>query len=226
MKGSDRRSRGFGGLFSGALAAAVWLASMLVVPGGALWALTPMGVTLAESRLPSGSEGFWQLFSSAPLLLLAGVVGLHLRWLTGESGLLRWAALLVVSVGLLMVAGGNIGQFWLGVDDAFILAAPGYRAFRIGLLVVAAGAVVLGVSALKDRTIPSWTVPPFLAAALGGLIAFAVDLGSTGAMLWALFGLGWVWLGLVVFVQDVLGLVTRLRSKSGGNAVNTFGESG
>lgn len=224
MKGSDRRSRG---ILSGALAAAAWLASMFVIPGGALWALTPMGIILAESRLPSGAEGFWQLFSFAPLLLLVGVLGLHLRRLTGSGGLLRWASLLVAAVGLLMVAGGNIGQFWLGVDDTFILTAPGYRAFRIGLLVAAVGAVLLGVSALKDRTLPSWTVPPFLAAALGGLIAFAVDLGSTGAALWALFGLGWVWLGAVVFVRDVLGLASRLLGKSGGRrAAKPYGESG
>lgn len=224
MKGSDTRSRR---IFSGALSAAAWLASMFVIPGGALWALTPMGVTLAASRLPSGEEGFWQLFSSAPLLLLVGVIGLHLRRLTGSGGLLRWASLLVVAAGLLMVAGGNIGQFWLGVDDTYILTAPGYRAFRIGLLVAAAGAVLLGVSALKDRTLPSWTVPPFLVAALGGLMAFAVDLGSTGAALWALFGLGWVWLGAVVFVRDVLGLASRLLGRSGrGRTAKPHGESG
>ncbi len=198
---------------------------MMVVPGGGLWALTPMGITLAESRLPSGADGFWQLFATAPLLLLVGVVGLHLRGITG-GGLLRWASFLVVALGLALVAAGNVGQFWLGVDDVFILAAPGYRAFRIGLLVAAAGSVVLGVSALKDRTVPSWTVPPFLAAAMGGLIAFAVDLGSTGAALWALFGLGWVWLGAVVFVRDVVGFVLgryRRDKKAGGR---TAGEAG
>ncbi|WP_047864621.1 hypothetical protein [Rubrobacter aplysinae] len=212
-------------LLSGLVAAAVWLASMMVVPGGGLWALTPMGITLAESRLPSGADGFWQLFATAPLLLLVGVVGLHLRGITG-GGLLRWASFLVVALGLALVAAGNVGQFWLGVDDVFILAAPGYRAFRIGLLVAAAGSVVLGVSALKDRTVPSWTVPPFLAAAMGGLIAFAVDLGSTGAALWALFGLGWVWLGAVVFVRDVVGFVLgryRRDKKAGGR---TAGEAG
>lgn len=214
-------------LISGLFAAAVWIASMLVVPGGGLWALTPMGITLAESRLPSGADGFWQLFASAPLLLLAGVVALHLRRITGHGGLLRWASFLVAALGFLLVAAGNIGQFWLGVDDAFIITAPGYRAFRIGLLVAAAGAILLGVSALKDRTVPSWTVPPFLAAAMGGLIAFAVDLGSTGAALWALFGLGWVWLGAVVFVQDVLGLVSgRLRRRNKSPGERPAGETG
>lgn len=214
-------------LISGLFAAAVWIASMLVVPGGGLWALTPMGITLAESRLPSGADGFWQLFASAPLLLLAGVVALHLRRITGHGGLLRWASFLVAALGFLLVAAGNIGQFWLGVDDAFIITAPGYRAFRIGLLVAAAGAILLGVSALKDRTVPSWTVPPFLAAAMGGLIAFAVDLGSTGAALWALFGLGWVWLGAVVFVQDVLGLASgRLRSRNKSPGEQPAGETG
>ena len=196
---------------------------MFTIPGGMLWALTPMGIALAETRLPSGADGFWQLFSSAPLFLLVGLVGLHLRRLTGAGGPLRWAAFLVVSAGFVLVAAGNIGQFWLGVDDTFILAAPGYRAFRIGLLVAAAGAVVLGVSALRDRTVPSWTVPPFMAAALGGLLAFAVDLGATGAMLWALFGLGWVWLGAVVFVQDVLGLVLGRRRRP---SSETAGETG
>lgn len=214
MKGSSGgRSRG---IISGALAAAVWLASMFTIPGGGLWALTPMGITLAESKLPSGSDGFWMLFSSAPLLLLAGVVGLHLRGLTG-SGPLRWISFVLAAGGLLLVAGGNIGQFLLGVDDTFILTAPGYRAFRLGLIVAAVGAVALGVSALRDRSVPSWTIPPFLAAAMGGMIAFVVELGSTGAMLWALFGLGWVWLGAVVFFQDVLGFVLDRRGKASGS---------
>jgi len=208
------------------LTAATWLLSMLVVPGGALWALTPMGITLAESRLPEGQDGFWQLFSSAPLLILAGLAGLHLRRLTGTGGLLRWLAFLIPAAGFLLVAAGNIGQFWLGVDDVFILAAPGYHAFRAGLVVAAAGAVVLGASALGGRTLPSWTVPPFLAAALGGLAAFAVDLGPTGAMLWALFGLGWVWLGVVVFARDVLGVILGRRGSRGKPARETAGETG
>lgn len=191
-------------------AAAVWFASMFTIPGGALWALTPMGVSLAEARLPSGPDGFWQLFASAPLLMIVGVVGLHWRGLTGSvtgSGWLRWVAFLVALAGFAMVAAGNVGQFWLGVDDTFILTAPAYRAFRIGLFVAAAGMLLVGISALKDRTVPSWTIPPFLVGALGGFVAFTGDLGATGAMLWALFGLGWVWLGVVVFFQDVLGLV-------------------
>jgi hypothetical protein len=213
-------------LLSGILAAAVWLASMFTIPGGGLWALTPMGITLAESRLPSGAEGFWQLFASAPLLLLVGVVGLHLRRLTGMGRLLRWASFIVTSAGLLLVAAGNIGQFWLGLDDTFILTAPAYHAFRVGLVVAAVGAVLIGVSALQDRTVSSWTVPPFLAAAMGGLIAFIVDLGATGAMLWALFGLGWVWLGVVVFVQDVLGLALGRRKDASKSASEAAGETG
>lgn len=213
-------------LLSGLFAAGVWFLSMLAIPGGGLWALTPMGVSLATSRLPSGPEGFWQLFSSAPLLLLAGVVGLHLRRLTGSGGLLRWAAFVVAGLGFLLVAAGNIGQFWLGVDDIFILAAPGYHSFRLGLLVASVGAVLLGVSALRDRTVSSWTVPPFIAAAMGGIAAFSTDLGATGAVLWALFGLGWVWLGLVVFAQDVIGLLLKRRGKRKSSAAENASESG
>lgn len=193
-------------LLAGIFAAAVWLAAMFTIPGGALWALTPMGISLAEARLPSGPDGFWQLFASAPLLLAVGVAGLHLRRLTGSGGWLRRVASLVALAGFLMVAAGNVGQFWLGVDDTFIIAAPAYHAFRIGLFVAAAGMLLVGVSALKDRAVPSWTIPPFLIGALGGFVAFAAELGSTGATLWALFGLSWVWLGVVVFFQDVLGL--------------------
>lgn len=204
-------------LLAGTFAAAVWFASMFTIPGGALWALTPMGVSLAEARLPSGPDGFWQLFASAPLLLIVGVVGLHWRGLTGPvtgSGWLRWASFLVALAGFAMVAAGNVGQFWLGVDDAFILTAPAYRAFRIGLFVAAAGMLLIGVSALRNHTMPSWTVPPFLMSALGGFLAFATDLGATGAILWALFGLGWVWLGVVVFFKDVLDLALGRAGKS------------
>lgn len=215
-----------GGFVSGILAAVVWLASMFTIPGGGLWALTPMGIALAESRLPSGADGFWQLFVSAPLLLIVGVAGLHLRRISGAGGPLRWTSFLVTFAGLVLVAAGNVGQFWLGLDDTFILTAPAYHAFRVGLVVAAVGAVLIGVSALQDRPVPAWTVPPFLAAAMGGLIAFVVDLGATGAMLWALFGLGWVWLGAVVFVQDVLGLALGRRKDASKSASEAAGETG
>ena len=43
----------------------------------------------------------------------------------------------VAVVGLVLIIAGDIGLYWLGIDDRFIVTAPAYNAFRIGLLVLA-----------------------------------------------------------------------------------------
>jgi hypothetical protein len=175
---------------------------LICVPGGVLWALSPLGIQLSVLRFHTPNV-FWKLFPSAPLLLLIGLVGLHLR-ISARSGRLERAGFLLALVGLVLVLAGNVGQFWLGTDDVYIMTAPAYRAFRLGLLVLAVASVLFGVAAARDGTLPLWGTLPFVVGALGGLVAFLGDLGTFGAMLWILFGVGWAWLGFALFLDGIL----------------------
>jgi hypothetical protein len=115
----------------------------------------------------------------------------------------------VALAGLILIVAGDVGQFWLGLDDRYIMTAPAYRTFRIGLVVFAVGSIAYGVASGKDRTLPVWGALPFAIGGLCGLLAFWSDLGQFGAVLWILFGLAWAWLSLAALVEGV----SRFRRK-------------
>ena len=186
-------------------------AGLLCVPGGVLWALSPLGVQLSEMQFKTPNV-FWKLFPSAPLLLLVGLIGLHLRF-SGRSGRLERAAFVVTLVGLVLIIVGDVGEFWLGLDNVFIMTAPAYRTLRLGLLVLAAGTMLFGVATARDETLPVWGALPFAIGGLCGFVAFVADLGTFGAALWVLFGVGWAWLGFALLVDGLLGLWRSRRSK-------------
>jgi len=178
----------------------LWWASLAcLVGGGLLWALSPLGVELSAAKLKS-PDVFWRLFPSAPSLLALGLVGLLLfgggRRGPAAEKLGLWAAL----AGAALVVAGAVGLYHLGVDDAFIVAAPAYRAFRLGLILLAAGALLFAFAGTRTGNLPVWAGLPFALSALAGLLSAAQDLGPFGAALWAVFGAGWVWLGLTLFV--------------------------
>ncbi len=186
---------------------------LLVVPGGVLWALSPVGVSLSDSLFHTPNV-FWKMFPSAPLLILLGLMGLQLRQ-AGRSGLLEKVGFFVAVLGLLMILAGDVGLYWLNIDDTYIMTAPAYRAFRLGLLVLAVGSILFAVAAPRDGALPTWGLAPFVMGSLCGLVSFAQDLGSFGAILWALFGLGWVWLGLSLAVQGFLSFLRARRTARG-----------
>ncbi len=83
------------------------------------------------------------------------------------------------------------------------MAAPAYHTFRAGLVLAAAGALLFAVLEAKGGGLPVWCGLPFALSALAGLIAVLWDTGPFGAALWAVFGAGWVWLGLALLVRSV-----------------------
>lgn len=183
------------------LAGLVRWSVLLCVPGGVLWALTPLGVSLSEYRFATAAV-FWKLFPSAPLLLMLGLIGFQL-WQSGRAGWFGRAGFVLALLGIFLIVAGDVGKFWLGVDDAYLATAPAYRAMRIGFLVFALGSVVFGAAALRARTLPLWGALPFAVFSVGGLVAVTGDLGAFGATLWVLFGAGWAWLGLSLLVEEV-----------------------
>ena len=189
---------------------------LLCVPGGALWALSPVGVYISNYAFHTPNV-FWKMFWPAPLLILLGLIGLKLRQ-SGRSGLLEKVGFVVVVLGLIMVIAGDIGLYWLGIDDIFILTAPAYRTFRLGLLVLAVGSILFALTSPRDGALPTWGLLPFAVGSLCGLISFARDLGSFGAVLWILFGVGWAWLGFSLAVEGFSSFLRTRRTTRGGIA--------
>ena len=183
---------------------------LLCVPGGALWALSPTGVYISNFAFHTPNV-FWKMFWPAPLLLLVGLIGLQLRQ-RDLSGLLEKLGFLVATVGLVMVLAGDIGLYWLGIDDKFIVTAPAYNTFRIGLVVLAVGSIAFAVTSPREGPLPSWGLLPFVLGSLCGLISFSRDLGTFGAVLWILFGVGWAWLGFSLAVEGFSSFLRKRRS--------------
>jgi len=178
-----------------------------------LWALSPTGVYISNFAFHTPNV-FWKMFWPAPLLILLGLVGLQLRqW--GRSGLLEKLGFFVTILGLVMVIAGDIGLYWLGVDDVFIVTAPAYNTFRIGLLVVAVGSILFAVTSPRDGALPTWGLLPFVVGSLCGLISFSRDFGTFGAVLWILFGVGWAWLGLSFVVRGFSSFLRTRRTTRG-----------
>jgi hypothetical protein len=189
---------------------------ILCVPGGALWALSPTGVYISNYAFHTPNV-FWKMFWPAPLLILLGLIGLQLRQ-AGRAGLLEKVGFLVAILGLVMIIAGDIGLYWLGIDDKFIVTAPAYHAFRIGLLVLAVGSILFALTSPRDGALPTWGLLPFVVGSLCGLISFARDLGSFGAVLWILFGVGWAWLGFSLVVEGFSSFLRTRRTTRGGIA--------
>lgn len=186
---------------------------LLCLPGGILWALTPLGISLAEYRFSTPAV-FWKLFPSAPLLLLFGLIGLQL-WQSGRAGWLGKVGFALALLGIFLIVAGDVGKFWLGVDDAFLMTAPAYRAMRIGFLLFALGSIMFGAAALRARTLPAWGVAPFAVFSVGELVAVSGDLGTLGVTLWILFGAGWAWLGLSLLVEAVVAWMYQRKKRVG-----------
>jgi hypothetical protein len=190
---------------------------ILCVPGGLLWALSPTGVSISNLAFHTPNV-FWKMFWSAPLLILFGLVGLQLRQ-SERSSLLEKLGFFVAVVGLVLIIAGDVGLYWLRIDDIFIVTAPAYNAFRIGLLVFAVGSILFAVTSPRDGALPTWGLLPFAVGSMCGLISFSRDLGSFGAVLWAIFGLGWAWLGLSLVVEGFTSFLRARRAARGGVAV-------
>lgn len=197
--------------------------SVACLVGGILWALSPLGVHLSEIKFKSPNF-FWKLFPSAPLMLALGLVGLHF-WQRGRGGWLERFALLLALSGIVLVVAGNVVQFWLGLDNVYLTAAPGYRTFRVGLFALAAGTILFGLVSASARKLPLWGALPLTIGSWAGLIAFSENLGGLGAALWILFGMGWAWMGFAAFCEMVADLWRGRTRQSGRKSPSPGGES-
>ncbi|HET7480017.1 MAG TPA: hypothetical protein VFJ72_10940 [Rubrobacteraceae bacterium] len=193
-----------------------WLKTLLrwtalfCVPGGVLWSLSPLGVHLSEWKYKTPNV-FWKLFPSVPLLLMVGLVGLYF-WTRGRHRLSWEIGFWVTLLGLILVFIGDTAEFWLGVDDTYLLLAPAYRTFRLGLLVLAVGSILFGASNLRSGTLPRWISLPFAVGSVGVLVAVSKDIGTVGAALWVAYGICWVWIGLGLLLEALISFRRKKRA--------------
>lgn len=192
---------------------------LLLVPAGALWALSPLGVYLSDYAFQT-SNVFWRLFPSAPLLMALGLAAVFF-FAMRERGILAKVGLWVVVLGAALTVAGTFGRYYFGLDDEYIMTAPAWHALRAGLFVLAAGAVVFGAASMRERSLPMWGVLPFTVAAVFGVVSVSRDFGGIGAGMWISFGVGWAWLGLALFIVKVAGYLKERRAGNAGGPASS-----
>lgn len=155
------------------------------------------------------------LFFLVPLLWLIGLAGFHIRY-AGRYGTLEEIGFLIAFGGVAVGVVGSLGGIW--IETLRLAYWLGFRFLCIGL-------VLLGVASIRARVLPRGLSALILILGLLGLgralfMFFAATMGAMGIeapetpgtflSLWAgtltsllglLFGLGWVWLGLVLWAD-------------------------
>lgn len=164
----------------------VRLAGVAAALGGILWTAN---VLFGEGV--GGGGAISALLTVMPVLFAAGLVGLFLRYDIGSSP--GKAGLGQGFAGLALLAGG------------FVLDATGYgvaeQILSFGLVIFALGLVLLGFSYLKDEPMPRLNSLPFGIGILVPISLVVAPLEPLGLVASALFGAGWVLLGVLLVVD-------------------------
>jgi hypothetical protein len=154
------------------------------------------------------------------LLLLLGVAALQARHALG-SGRLGKTGFGLTLLGLVLLAYGSVGQAVLTGTVSGVAYGPiVFAGLAPGALILGSGAALTAVSVIIANVLPRLSPIPLLigatgVAAAGGLAIGHQIVGGSGdifplplgplAMLWALFGLGWLWLGYLLWVERTPG---------------------
>jgi hypothetical protein len=178
--------------------------------GGTLWVVS-FGIVQAIAPHLSG------VLVGPVLFLMVGLFALRVRRATG-GGLLGTIGFAVTLVGLVMLAYGSIGKLVLTGEVLGLHYGPvGFTGLAPGALVAGAGAALTALSVMTANVMPRLSSIPLLigaagvAAAGGSALArqllegaptdmFPLQVGPI-AGLWALFGLGWLWLGYLLWSE-------------------------
>jgi hypothetical protein len=177
--------------------------------GGTLW-VASFGVAQAIS------PQFKFLVVGPVLLILLGLAALQARHATG-SGRLGKAGFGVTLIGLVLLAYGSVGDAMISGSVSGIHYGPiVFAGLAAGSLVLGAGAALTALSVIVANVMPRLSPIPLLigatgVAAAGGLALGHQIVGGSGdvfplpigplAALWAVFGLGWLWLGYLLWVE-------------------------
>jgi hypothetical protein len=186
------------------------LGGFVTLLGGTLWVVS-FGVAQAIAPQLTG------ILAAPAILLLIGLIALQARHATG-GGPLGMIAFAITLVGMVMLAYGSVGRLAITGEIFGLAYGPvGFTGLAPGALVLGAGAVLTAVSVIKANVMPRLSPIPLLigstgvAAAGGSALAQQLLNGTTAdifplplgpiAALWALFGLGWLWIGYLLWSE-------------------------
>lgn len=169
----------------------------LTYPGRAGWASVETVFSLAW-------EDYSRMLTAALVLTLVGLACLGTRsW--ARSGSSERAGFIVSLVGLGLVSAGNVLEFWVagGIRGGVTaVAMSGWTAFSLGFLLLAVGLVILGITAIRAKSLTYGNAVPLILGVLALPVFVTFTNGiSFGVALGALFGLGWVVLGYVLWSE-------------------------
>lgn len=183
------------------------LGGIACLVGGTTWVAALAAVQLL-------SQGLVALLAVPALLFVLGVGALNTRQ-GPRSGTLARAGLLVTIAGAGLLAYGSVGQATL--SGALLGLGYGPIVFEgpaPGLLVIGLGVALVAASTIAADVLPRLSPVPLLVGSVGVATAGGLALirqlgGGPGAflvfpllpfgILWAIFGLGWIWLGYLLW---------------------------
>ncbi len=187
-RGSPSRPDRWGGL-AGAAAIVGGLLGVVVGPAMVIvkyltgWSVVPEPSWISAARPALGSllsfatpVGLWvfygRIYTVALLLMLAGLLALAMR-IRATRGRVRPAGLWVLIAGLCLVIPGDAVHTATWHQNGLTVPTPGtnplantaYAIHMMGMNVVLVGSVMIGISALRKRTLAPWLAWLFLLVA-------------------------------------------------------------
>jgi hypothetical protein len=162
------------------------LASIALIAGGIVWAVSWFMVVFAEDEVLGLSEGAWRaLLNPALVALMFGAWIFYVRLGSAAAGLGLVAAALV-ELGLLGMLVGNVMEYGLTGDG---YTEAGWDVFVPAVLATMLGLLVLGVAIVRTGVVRRESSIAFA----GGLAAFV-----GGTIFPPAFGIGWLLWGYVL----------------------------
>ncbi len=179
---------------------------LAAVLGGALWALWYVGASLVGDE---GYQAYNQVMPVVLVLLAVGLLAFHTAQ-EGSQGPVGTAGLVVALLGLAVMIGGNVAEFWALSEEAYgpgTLRDSAWMLFGLGMVAFYVGTVLFGIGTLRARALPRlgallllvWLPLGFVVSALLQLVGVSEGLASSGMT--GLLGAGWVVLGYALWSQ-------------------------
>jgi hypothetical protein len=152
-------------------------------------------------------QAYGRVFPLVFLLLLAGLLGLEADCLARGQNAPRTGFRMAL-IGLILMAFGSLADYWTGPAGPLI-PEPGSAAwmfsfvvgFEVGALVYLAGAVWLGLSALRGSWLPGWLAWTLLAAPLLGCLLSLWGIRHIPGGFVLPVSLSWIGVGFTVWLK-------------------------